>query len=66
MKHEQEARERIGMLERISILENMLKNMESNFAECAKGVSPCFFCANDETCNCSDDKNCNFVWQSNN
>ena len=47
-------------------LETMLKDMESDFAECARGVSPCFFCANDETCNCSDDKDCKFVWKPHN
>lgn len=66
MKYEQEARERRGMEDRISNLNAMLKAMQSDFAQCAKGVSPCFFCANDETCNCSDDKDCNFVWAKHN
>ena len=48
------------------ILESMLRDMESDFAECARGVSPCFFCANDETCNCPENANCNFVWQPHN
>lgn len=62
MKYEKEALSRQGMENKIKELNNMLKGMQSDFADCARGVSPCFFCANDETCNCSDEKDCNFVW----
>lgn len=60
MHHEPETRTRQGMEERIKQLESMLRTMQSDFAECARGVSPCFFCANDETC--ESEKDCNFIW----
>ena len=65
MHHEQLAMERQAMRERINELETAFKNMHSDFAKCAKGgISPCFFCENDEICNgCPE--NCNFKWHSN-
>lgn len=67
MKYEQEARVRQGMESRIKELETMLKDITSDFAKCAKdNISPCFFCANDETCNCPADANCNFKWKPHN
>ena len=51
MHHELQAMERQGMEERINNLEMMMKAMQSDFAKCAKDdISPCHFCANDETC----------------
>lgn len=47
-------------------LKAMLEDMESDFLQCAQGKSPCFFCANDETCECTNDKDCNFKWQPHN
>ena len=64
MHHEQAAKTRQGMENSIKNLESMLKAMQSDFAQCAKGKSPCFFCANDETC--VDEDNCNFVWAKHN
>jgi hypothetical protein len=62
MHHELPAMERQAMRNRIDELENMFKNMQSDFAKCAKdNISPCFFCANDETCS-GCPKTCNFVW----
>ena len=49
--------------DRMANLEQMLRAMQADFAQCAKGTSPCFFCANDSTCNCTDDKDCKFVWE---
>ena len=65
MRYEQEAMERQGMLAKINNLEAMLKAMESDFAKCAHGISPCVYCANDRTCN-SCVKYCNFVWDKHN
>ena len=46
--------------------ETKFEAMQADFAKCAKeGVSPCFFCANDETCN-GTSKDCNFVWSEHN
>lgn len=45
--------------------ESKLSAMEFDFAQCAKGTSPCFFCANDETCN-GDPNDCKFKWQEHN
>lgn len=62
MYHEQEARTRKGMEDKISNLEILLKSMQSDFAKCAKdNISPCFYCANDEKCN-GEPCNCNFIW----
>ena len=64
MQHELEARTRQGMEEEVSNLKKMLKDMESDFAECARTrKSPCFFCGNDDNCDC---KSCDFVWQPHN
>lgn len=65
MHHELYAMERQAMQERINDLENMLNAMQSDFAKCAHGISPCFYCANDSTCSgCA--KDCNFVWDKHN
>ncbi len=67
MKYEQEAMERQGMHDRIHSLEIMLHDMESDWSECARtGKSPCFFCAHDATCTCTNDADCNFKWQPHN
>ena len=67
MLHEQLAAERKNTEKEINNLKNMLKNMEADWAECARtGKSPCFFCANDETCECTNDADCCFKWQSHN
>ena len=66
MKYEREAMERQGMLDEINILKVMLRDMEADFAKCAQGRSPCFFCAHDETCECTNDADCNFKWQPHN
>ena len=66
MHHELQAMERRRMADRINELETMLRNMQSDFAKCAKNnTSPCFFCANDETCS-GCPKDCNFVWEKHN
>lgn len=58
--------ERTAMQEQIDALETKLNNIHSDFAKCAKGnISPCFFCANDETCD-GRPTNCNFKWQGHN
>ena len=62
MYHELEARTRQGMEERIKQLESMLYAMQSDFGECARGKSECYFCANDECCNCKDESECHFIW----
>ena len=60
--HELEAR--INQVERIKQLESMMKDMEADFAECARtGKSQCFFCAHDDTC---DGRDCQFKWQPHN
>ena len=67
MKYEQEAMEKKGMEEAIKELRSMLQNMESDWATCARtGKSPCFFCALDETCECTNDADCQFKWQPHN
>ena len=67
MDYEQIAMERKNMNEEINRLQTMLKDMEADFAECARtGKSYCFFCANDDTCTCTNDADCNFKWQSHN
>ena len=64
MHHELTARTRKALEEEIDQLNKHLKDMESDFAECAKtGKSHCFCCVNDDTC---DGKNCNFVWKPHN
>lgn len=64
MRYEQEARTREAMEEKLRNLRAMLKDIESDFAECARNdVSPCFFCANDDICDC---EKCNFKWKPHN
>lgn len=66
MQHKQEARTRRGMEERIENLDSMLKAMQSDFAKCAKdNISPCHYCANDETCS-GNPHDCNFIWNKHN
>ena len=62
MQHEQEARTRQGMEDKIHNLEILLESMQSDFAKCAKdNISPCHYCANDEKCDgCPE--TCNFIW----
>ena len=66
MKYEQEAREQQGMESRIKELETMFYSMQLDFAECAKhNISPCHYCANDETCDgCPE--TCYFIWKPHN
>ena len=60
MYYEQLARERQNMQDEIANLKSQLHDIESDFAECARTrKSPCFFCANDDTC---DGQSCNFKW----
>ena len=67
MHHELEARTRQALEEEIETLKKHLKYMASDFAECARtGKSPCFFCANDATCMCTNDADCRFKWQPHN
>lgn len=67
MHYELEARTIHGMEEQIENLKNMLKNIETDFANCARGDTPCFYCANNETCSYSyNNRHCNFVWKSHN
>lgn len=63
MDHELHAMERQGMLESIANLKSQLAAMESDFARCARGISPCFFCANDDICTGTTEK-CQFKWES--
>lgn len=64
MHHELEARTIKALEEQINNLNKNLKDMESDWAECARtGRSHCFFCANDDTC---DGRDCDFVWQPHN
>lgn len=65
MHHEQAARTKQGMEERIKELESMLKDMQSDFAQCAKGISPCFFCTNDDNC-IGTSETCKFIWTKHN
>lgn len=66
MGHELPAMERQGMRNEISILKTQRKDMESDFAKCAKsGISPCFFCANDQGCD-GNPETCNFKWKTHN
>ncbi len=66
MHNELTAIERQNMLDEIVNLKIMFRDMESDFKKCAKGISPCFFCANDDTCTYVDGKHCNFVWKTHN
>lgn len=62
MHHELLAMERQVMRDRIKELERQLETIQEDFALVAKGGTPCLFCANDDICVRSTDKNCNFVW----
>jgi hypothetical protein len=67
MKYELEAMERQGMLAQIEELKQRLSDIEADWKECARtGKSPCFYCANDDTCNCSNTEDCCFKWQTHN
>ena len=62
MHNEQLAIERKNMQDQINALKTKLQNMHIDFAKCAEtNISPCFFCANDETCN-GVPEDCKFVW----
>ena len=63
--HELNAMERRGMLDKIATLESQINAMESDFARCAIGISPCFFCANDDICTGTTEK-CKFKWNKHN
>ena len=53
-------------MEQPNNFESQFIAMEADFAKCAKdNISPCFFCANDETCT-GIPENCQFKWQSHN
>lgn len=60
MGHDLQAMERQGMIETIASLRSHISAMESDFARCAIGTSPCFFCAHDNTC--AGPENCHFKW----
>ena len=67
MLHEQLAMERSNKKKEIDNLNKMLRDMESDWAECARtGKSPCFFCANDDTSTGTNDSDCNIKWQPHN
>ena len=64
MHHELRARTIKALEEEIYALEKNLKDIESDFVECAKTrKSPCFFCVNNDSC---DYQSCNFVWKTHN
>ena len=65
MGYELHAMERQGMLDEITNLKSQLTAMEFDFARCAIGISPCFFCANDDICTGTTEK-CQFKWESHN
>lgn len=65
MGHDLHAMERQGMLDEIANLKSQLTDMESDFARCAQGISPCFFCANDDTCT-GTPETCKFKWMNRN
>lgn len=65
MGHDLHARERQGMLDEIANLKSQIATMESNFARCAQGISPCFFCANDDNC-AGTPETCKFKWNKHN
>ena len=64
MQYEQLALERQNVQEKINLLEFMIRNMEADFAMCAKGMSPCLFCENDKHCNAVGEHGCCFKWKS--
>ena len=62
MQHELEARTRQSMKEQIADLEASLNAIHEDFAKCAKGgISPCYFCANDDNC-AGTPETCKFKW----
>lgn len=64
MHHELEARGRLAMEETINDLQQKLRDIQADFAECARTrKSPCFFCIKNEAC---DYQSCNFVWKKHN
>ena len=65
MHHELAARTKQGMEEQISNLTAQFNAIHADFVKCAKGVSPCYFCANDNSCT-GEPENCNFVWEQHN
>ena len=65
MSHDLHARERQGMLDEIANLKSQLKAMEADFAKCAHGISPCFFCVNDDNC-AGTFETCKFKWTKHN
>ena len=67
MKYEQLVMEQQNAQDEVLKLKTMLSDMEADWAECARtGKSPCFFCANDDTCTCTNDAGCNFKWKPHN
>ena len=64
ISHDLQAMERQGMIETIASLKSQLAVMESDFAKCARGFSPCFYCAHDDTC--TGPENCHFKWDKHN
>lgn len=65
MSYELQAMERQNMRNEISILKSQIATMESDFARCAKGISPCFFCSNDDNC-AGTSETCIFKWKNHN
>ena len=65
MGHDLHAMEKQGMLDKIASLKSQLAAMEYDFAKCAHGISPCFFCANDNTC-AGTPETCKFKWMKHN
>lgn len=65
MGYELHAMERQGMLDEITNLKSQLAAIESDFARCAQGISPCFFCENDDICTGTTEK-CQFKWMKHN
>lgn len=67
MYNENEANAWNDAMNEVNTLQAMLHDMESDWAECARtGKSPCFFCAHDDTCTCTNDADCDFKWQPHN
>lgn len=65
MGYELHAMERQGMLDEITNLKSQLAAIESDFARCAKGISPCFYCMNDNNCE-GTPETCRFKWMKHN
>ena len=67
MKYEQLVMEQQNAQDEVVNLKTMLTDMEADWRECARtGKSPCFYCSNYETCEFTNDSNCNFKWQAHN